>query len=81
MNLIKKVLLLAGIIYGVLFIIELAEGHILWQGLVGIGILIFFSCLPEVKKEHSLHKGEMIVIWTCILLFGIYAILKSGGFV
>jgi hypothetical protein len=53
-NLIKKALLLSGIIYGILFAIELIQGHILWQGIAGLLVLAFLSYLPEVKDEHLL---------------------------
>ncbi|MDD1724561.1 MAG: hypothetical protein LUQ07_05485 [Methanospirillum sp.] len=81
MSLIVRVLLAGGVIYGGIFLVELLQGHVLWQALAGIGILAFSAALPLTREEHLLHEGEMIAVWSVILLFGLYAILKTGGIV
>ncbi|MCA1916084.1 hypothetical protein [Methanospirillum hungatei] len=81
MNLIRIALAGGALVYAVLFGIELIRGHVLWQAVVGIIAVAALALLPLTKNEHQLHDGEMIAVWTCILLFGLYAILKSGGMV
>jgi hypothetical protein len=81
MNLIRVALAGGALVYAVLFGIELIRGHILWQALLGIAAVTVLALLPFTKNEHQLHDGEMIALWTCILLFGLYAILKSGGLI
>lgn len=81
MNRIRATLLGGAVVYGSIFAIELIQGHILWQAIIGIFFIAVLACLPYTKEEHLLHEGEMIAVWACILLFGLYAILKSGGFV
>ncbi|MBP7034874.1 MAG: hypothetical protein KBB00_03875 [Methanospirillum sp.] len=81
MNLIRVALAGGALIYGVLFGIELIRGHVLWQAVLGIIAVAALALLPFTKNEHQLHDGEMIAVWICILLFGLYGILKSGGLV
>lgn len=81
MSLIRVILLTGAIIYGLLFAVELIQGHMLWQAIIGILLIAFLSALPFSKEEHLLHDGEMTAVWTCILLFGLYAILKTGGLI
>lgn len=79
MSLISGVLLAGSIVYGTIFAVELLQGHVLWQAIIGILLIAFLAALPRTREEHLLHDGEMIAVWACILLFGLYAILKSGG--
>ncbi|PWR72458.1 hypothetical protein ACKUB1_03835 [Methanospirillum stamsii] len=81
MNLIRTTLLTGALIYGLIFIVELIRGHILLQAIIGVILILGLAALPFSKEEHLLHNGEMVAVWTCILLFGLYAILKSGGLV
>ncbi|HOL42003.1 hypothetical protein [Methanospirillum sp.] len=78
---IRKILAGGALVYAVLFGIELIRGHILWQAIIGIAAVALLAALPFARDEHPLHEGEMIAIWACILLFGLYAILKSGGMI
>lgn len=81
MSLITRVLLVGGGVYGGIFLWELLQGHVLWQALAGIAVLAISSLLPLIREEHLLYQGEMIAVWSVILLFGLYAILKTGGIV
>lgn len=81
MSRIRAVLAGGALVYAVLFGIELIRGHVLWQAFIGIAAVALLAALPFTKDEHQLHEGEMIGIWACILLFGLYAILKSGGMI
>lgn len=69
------------LVYALLFGIELFRGHLLWQAIIGIVAVMILALLPCTKNEHQLHSGEMVAVWICILLFGLYAILKSGGLI
>ena len=81
MSQVRLVLLVGSLFYALIFAIELIQGHILWQAIIGIFLIAFLSSLSFTKEEHLLHDGEMIAVWSCILLFGLYAILKSGGII
>ena len=81
MNLIRIALAGGALVYAVLFGIELVQGHVLWQAILGIAAVAILALLPYTCEEHQIHEGEMVALWTCILLFGLYAILKSGGLV
>ncbi len=81
MNLIRIILLAGGIGYTALFIAEFMQGHVFWQAILGAGVTVLISLLPFSHDEEHLHTGEMALLWICILLFGLYAILKSGGLV
>ncbi|NLV27565.1 MAG: hypothetical protein GXY48_10440 [Methanomicrobiales archaeon] len=81
MILIRTTLLAGALVYGLIFIVELIRGHILCQAILGVIMVLVLAALPFTRDEHLLHEGEMVAVWTCILLFGLYAILKSGGLV
>lgn len=79
MNLIRLILFCAGLGYTGIFIAELIHGHVFWQAILGAAVTVFLSLLPFSREKEHLHTGEMALLWICILLFGLYAILKSGG--
>ena len=81
MNRISIALAGGALVYAVLFGIELIQGHVLWQAVIGIAAVVVLAILPCTRNEHYLHSGEMAAVWICILLFGLYAILKSGGLI
>ncbi len=85
MNMIRTVLIAGSAIYIVLFMVELFQGHVLIQAIIGALIMITVALLPFFgngeSSSHDLHNGEMTLVWICILLFGFYAILKTGGII
>lgn len=81
MNRIRAAILGCGLLFGALLIIELIQGQILLQAVIGIIALGIICFLPFAKEEKIFHDGEMLFVWGCILLFGLYAGLKAGGIV
>ncbi len=79
MSMIRMALIGGALVYALLFGIEFIQGHVFWQAIIGTVAVILIAALPFVQDEHALHRGEMIMIWICVLLFGLYALLKSGG--
>lgn len=81
MNRIRAAILGTGLLFGALFVIELIQGQILLQAVIGIIAIGIICFLPFAKEEKIFHNREMFFIWGCILLFGLYALLKAGGLV
>lgn len=82
MSFIRTVLLTGSAFYAILFIIQALQYQPAWiESLVGISIVGFLCALSFKTDEHELHSGEMILIWTCILLFALYALLRTGGII
>ena len=82
MSLIRLVCLMASAFYALLFIIQANEHRpVLGEAIAGIAIIAFLSAVSFQTDEHQLHRGEMILVWTCILLFALYALLRAGGIV
>jgi hypothetical protein len=49
------------------------------ESIAGIGIIAFLTAISLKTDEHDLRRGEMILIWSCILLFALYALFRAGG--
>lgn len=80
MSLIRNVLLGGSAFYAILFGIQALQHQPVWAESVGGIIIIVLLCALSFKTdEHELHTGEMILIWSCILLFALYALLRTGG--
>lgn len=80
MSLIRNVLLGGSAFYAILFVIQAIQHQPVWaESVVGITIIVLFSALAFKTDEHELHIGEMIMIWSCILLFVLYALFRTGG--
>ena len=49
---------------------------------LGLGILfIILVAIAWITDEAILKKAEMLILWICVGLFGLYAILVAGGIV
>jgi hypothetical protein len=47
---------------------------------VAIAVLLgLFSSTLAIKDPRAMKKGEMAVVWICILLFAVYGIFRIGG--
>jgi fluoride ion exporter CrcB/FEX len=80
MSLIRNTLLAASGFYALIFIIQtLEQPPVIWEALGGIAILGTLTTLSFKSDTHELHNGEIILIWSCILLFSLYALLRAGG--
>ncbi|HJJ52228.1 MAG TPA: hypothetical protein O0X55_03705 [Methanocorpusculum sp.] len=83
-NPIFKGILVAAVFYIVLMIIEGAiHPAILPAAAVGSVILGFLATVFLWENEHAVHKGEVIILWTMVLLFVAYGLVfffLGGGF-
>ncbi|PKL59005.1 MAG: hypothetical protein CVV33_09865 [Methanomicrobiales archaeon HGW-Methanomicrobiales-4] len=82
MSLIRQVSMVGIIFYGLIFVIQAMDHRPVWgESLAGIAIIAFLGAISFKSDEHPLHVGEMILIWACILLFALYALLRAGGII
>ena len=82
MSLIRSICMGASACYALLFIAQAIEHPpVLGETIAGVGIIIFLTAVSFKTDEHQLHLGEMILVWTCILLFALYALLRTGGII
>jgi hypothetical protein len=82
MSLIRTVCLSGSVCYALIFIIQAIDRRpLLEEAIAGILMIAFLSAISCTTDEHELHTGEMIMIWSCILLFALYALLRAGGIV
>ena len=83
-NPIFKAVLIGAVFYIALMIIEGAvHPAILPAAAVGSVILGFLATVFLWENEHSVHKGEVIILWTMVLLFAVYGLVfffLGGGF-
>lgn len=82
-NPIFKGILVTAVFYIVLMIIEGAlHPVILPAAAVGSVILGFLATVFLWENEHAVHKGEVIILWTMVLLFAVYGLVffLGGGF-
>ncbi|HWQ66197.1 MAG TPA: hypothetical protein VN372_04920 [Methanospirillum sp.] len=80
MSLIRQVSLAGSAFYALIFVIQAIEHRpVLGEAVAGIAIITFLSVLSFKTDEEQLHHGEMILVWSCILLFALYALLRAGG--
>ena len=83
-NPIFKGILVAAVFYIVLMSIEGAvHPAILPAAAVGSVILGFLATVFLWENEHAVHKGEVIILWTMVLLFAAYGLvffILGGGF-
>jgi len=42
-------------------------------------ILVLGATLYWAREKHLLERGEMLLVWSCILLFLVYTLLTLGG--
>ncbi len=48
--------------------------------LIGV-VLIILTVIAWITDEERLKEAEMGILWICVGLFGLYAILVAGGIV
>jgi hypothetical protein len=77
---IRTVCLAGSIFYTAIFLLQAWEYHpVIGEAIAGIAIIAILTIISFRTDEHELHRGEMILVWTCILLFSLYALLRAGG--
>ena len=83
-NPIFKAVLIGAVFYIALMIVEGAmHPEILPAAAVGSVILGFLATVFLWENEHAVHKGEVITLWTMVLLFAVYGLVfffLGGGF-
>ena len=83
-NPIFKAVLIGAVFYIALMIVEGAmHPVILPAAAVGSVILGFLATVFLWENEHAVHKGEVIILWTMVLLFAVYGLVfffLGGGF-
>ena len=83
-NPIFKAVLIGAVFYIALMIVEGAmHPEILPAAAVGSVILGFLATVFLWENEHAVHKGEVIILWTMVLLFAVYGLVfffLGGGF-
>ena len=79
---IRKAILAGGLIYLAVTIVQLAErGSLLLQAVVFGAVLAGGTALYFYRDEHRLERIEIIILWSCILLFVLYMALRLAGVV
>lgn len=74
-NPIFKAVLIGAVFYIALMIVEGAlHPAILPAAAIGAVILGFLATVFLWENEHAVHKGEVIVLWTMVLLFVVYGV-------
>lgn len=44
-------------------------------------VLVILTGIAWISDEEMLKKTEMVILWICVVLFGLYASLVAGGVV
>ena len=44
-------------------------------------VLLILTGIAWISDEERLKQTEMVILWICIGLFGLYAILIAGGII
>jgi uncharacterized membrane protein len=77
---IREVLLGAGITYLIILAIQIIQRPSVASEALAAGSLIMIATGFYWYGSHEgVHKWEIIMLWTAILLFVIYGILKYSG--
>lgn len=77
---IREILLGAGITYLIILAIQIIQRPSVAMGALAAGSLIILATGFYWYGSHEgVHKWEIIMLWSAILLFVIYGILKFSG--
>lgn len=80
MNLIQKALFIGATAYIGIILLQLFENVSISIQAAGAAIILALAIIViSIKNEAAMKKYEMIILWCCVLLFGLYAILTLGG--
>lgn len=79
---IKKILTAGLVAYLVIAVWQVLSHPEIYVQALALGlILIVLTAIAWITDEEHLKKAEMGVLWICVGLFGLYAILVAGGIV
>jgi len=77
---IREVLLGAGITYLIILAIQVLQRPSVASGALAAGSLIMIGTgCSWYGRDESVHAWEIIMLWSAVLLFVIYGILKYTG--
>ncbi|MDD1708624.1 MAG: hypothetical protein LUQ33_05595 [Methanoregulaceae archaeon] len=77
---IREILLGAGITYLLILLIQIVQRPSVATGALAAGSLIMMAAGFYWYSSHEgVHKWEIIMLWSAILLFVFYGILKFSG--
>lgn len=77
---IREILLGAGITYLIILAIQIIQRPSVATGALAAGSLIMIAAgIYWYGSHEGVHKWEIIMLWSAILLFVIYGILKFLG--
>jgi len=77
---IREILLGAGITYLIILAIQIIQRPSVATGALAAGSLIMIAAgIYWYGSHEGVHKWEIIMLWSAILLFVIYGILKFSG--
>jgi hypothetical protein len=77
---IREAILFGGVMYILITIAQIIDRPaILSEGIVVAIILGIATAYYLIHDEHRLHISEIAALWTAVLLFVVYGILKFGG--
>ena len=80
MSLIRTILIAGASAYIVIALIQALENQAVgFQAAAAVLLLAFAGAITLVRNEIALKKGEMALVWGCILLFCAYALIRAGG--
>jgi hypothetical protein len=78
---IRKAILFGGALYFLIVVAQIINRPAIWpEGIIVALVLAIATACYLIHDEHRLHISEIVALWTAVLLFMVYAILKFGGF-
>ena len=79
---IKKILTLGLIAYLCLAVWQLLSHPEIYLQVLALSVfLIILTVITLITDEERLKKAEMAILWVCVGMFGLYAVLVAGGIV
>ena len=82
MNLIQNGITIGAVFYIAVALVQMSEHSLILPEGAGIAVLLTIAAvITWIQDESGLKRLEMNLLWLCILIFGIYAILRYGGLV
>lgn len=77
---IRESILIAGIIYLVVIVVQvLIVPDMLLQGVIVLTVLLAGTGFFFIRHHDLLEHLEIVALWSVILLFVLYAVIRLGG--
>lgn len=79
---IREVILVGGVIYLVIILLQaVSRPSIAMESIAAGSILAVATMFYWYGKHDCLHRWEIIALWSAVLLFLLYGVLKYSGVV